>query len=49
MMMMMIMMMIIIIIIMQRIRNVKAKVIPVITGESGTISRSFRKHDTTEL
>ena len=28
----------------QRIWNVKTKVIPVIIGESGTISKSFRKY-----
>jgi hypothetical protein len=28
----------------QRIRNVKARVIPVITGATGIISKSFRKH-----
>jgi hypothetical protein len=28
----------------QRMRNVKAKVIPVIIGANGTISKSFRKH-----
>jgi hypothetical protein len=29
---------------MQRMWNVKAKVIPVITGATGTISKSFRKY-----
>jgi len=41
----------------QRMWNVKTKVIPVITGATGTISRSFRKyvsnipgkHEVTEL
>ena len=28
----------------QRMRNVRTKVIPVITGEIGTISKSFRKY-----
>jgi hypothetical protein len=28
----------------QRMRNVKTKVIPVITGVTGTISKSFRHH-----
>jgi hypothetical protein len=28
----------------QRMWNVKTKVIPVITGANGTISKSFRKH-----
>ena len=28
----------------QRIWNVRTKVIPVITGAAGTISKSFRKH-----
>jgi len=28
----------------QRMWNVKTKVIPVITGATGTISKSFRKH-----
>ena len=28
----------------QRTRNVRTKVIPVITGATGTISKSFRKH-----
>jgi hypothetical protein len=46
MMMMMMMMMIIIIIIIieiQRMWNVKTKVIPVLIGATGTISKSFRK------
>ena len=34
----------IIIIIIQRMWNVKTKVIPVITGATGTISKSFRKY-----
>jgi hypothetical protein len=49
MMMMMMIMMIIIIIIMiiiiiQRMWNVKTRVIPVIIGATGTISKSFRKY-----
>jgi uncharacterized protein YycO len=35
---------IIIIIIIQRMWNVKTKVIPVITGATGTTSKSFRKY-----
>ena len=29
---------------MQRMRNVKTKVIPVVIGATGTISKSFRKY-----
>jgi len=44
MMMMMMMMMIIIIIEIQRMWNIKTKVIPVVIGAIGTISKSFRKY-----
>ena len=42
--MMIMMVMIIIIIMIQRMCNVKTKVIPVIIGATGTISKTFRKY-----
>jgi hypothetical protein len=44
MMMILMMMMIIIIIIIQRVWNVKTRVIPVIIGATGTVSKSLRKY-----
>jgi hypothetical protein len=47
MMMMMMMILLIIIIEIQRMWNVKTRVIPVITGANGTILKSFRKYVST--